>query len=126
MLSLRTGDHAPAQFVFDLGLLGARPGGVAFVVSGAAPWLSQGLATCGQAVLQQARNAFAGAFMATDAIQHLSAERRATFACTPGLDRPTMAIAPTLVAAGDYIAGAYPATLEGAVRSGIAAAQAFT
>ena len=126
MLSLRTGDHAPAQFVFDLGLLGARPGGFAFVVSGAAPWLSQGLAACGQAVLQQARNAFAGAFMATDAIQHLSAERRATFACTPGLDRPTMAIAPTLVAAGDYIAGAYPATLEGAVRSGIAAAQAFT
>ena len=126
MLSLRTGDHAPAQFVFDLGLLGARPGRFAFVVSGAAPWLSQSLAACGQAVLQQARSAFAGAFMAADAVQHLSAERRATFACTPGLDRPTMAIAPALVAAGDYIAGAYPATLEGAVRSGIAAAQALT
>jgi squalene-associated FAD-dependent desaturase len=126
MLSLRTGDHAPAQFVFDLGLLGARPGCFAFVVSGAAPWLNQGLAACGQVVLQQARSEFAGAFMAADAVQHLSAERRATFACTPGLDRPPTAIAPALVAAGDYIAGAYPATLEGAVRSGIAAAQALT
>jgi squalene-associated FAD-dependent desaturase len=126
MLSLRTGDHAPAQFVFDLGLIGTHPGRFAFVVSGAAPWLSQGLAACGQAVLQQARSAFAGAFMAKDALQHLSAERRATFACTPGLERPPMAIAPALVAAGDYIAGAYPATLEGAVRSGVAAAQALT
>ena len=30
-------------------------------------------------------------------------------------------IAPGLLACGDYVAGPYPATLEGAVRSGIAA-----
>jgi predicted NAD/FAD-dependent oxidoreductase len=29
-----------------------------------------------------------------------------------------MAVAPGLLACGDYIAGPYPATLEGAVRSG--------
>ena len=48
-------------------------------------------------------------------------EKRATFACTPGLQRPAAAIAHGLWAAGDYVEGPYPATLEGAVRSGIAA-----
>ncbi|MES2423107.1 MAG: FAD-dependent oxidoreductase, partial [Pseudomonadota bacterium] len=52
-------------------------------------------------------------------------EKRATFACTPGLQRPPMEIAPRLLACGDYVAGPYPATLEGAVRSGMAAAQAL-
>jgi len=34
-------------------------------------------------------------------------------------------VAPGLVAAGDYIAGPYPATLEGAVRSGQNAVEAL-
>lgn len=45
-------------------------------------------------------------------------DKRATFACTPGLHRPPAAVAPGLVVAGDYVAGPYPATLEGAVRAG--------
>jgi uncharacterized protein with NAD-binding domain and iron-sulfur cluster len=50
-------------------------------------------------------------------------EKRATFACTPSLKRPTAETGlPGLCLAGDYVAGNYPATLEGAVRSGIAAA----
>lgn len=54
----------------------------------------------------------------------LIAEQRATFACTPGVPRPlTFSGLPGLLLAGDYVAGEYPATLEGAVRSGIAAAQ---
>jgi predicted NAD/FAD-dependent oxidoreductase len=52
-------------------------------------------------------------------------EKRATFACTPGLQRPAPAIAPGLLACGDYVAGPYPATLEGAVRSGAAAVALF-
>jgi hypothetical protein len=48
-------------------------------------------------------------------------EKRATFACTPGLVRPTQHIAQGLLACGDYVAGPYPATLEGAVRSGLSA-----
>jgi hypothetical protein len=48
-------------------------------------------------------------------------EKHATFACTPGLLRPAQSIAPGLLAAGDYVDGPYPATLEGAVRSGWAA-----
>jgi predicted NAD/FAD-dependent oxidoreductase len=35
-----------------------------------------------------------------------------------------MRIAPGLLAAGDHVAGPYPATLEAAVRSGVAAARA--
>ena len=45
-------------------------------------------------------------------------EKRACFACTPTAARPVMGIAPHLWACGDYVAGPYPSTLEGAVRSG--------
>jgi hypothetical protein len=36
-----------------------------------------------------------------------------------------MRIGPGLFACGDYVAGPYPATLEGAVRSAIAAVKGF-
>ena len=50
-------------------------------------------------------------------------EKRATFACTPGLSRPDNATpVPGLFLAGDYTASNYPATLEAAVRSGVRAA----
>ena len=50
-------------------------------------------------------------------------EKRATFACTPNLHRPeTQTALPGLLLAGDYVASDYPATIEGAVRSGIKAA----
>lgn len=56
--------------------------------------------------------------------QRVIVEKRATFACTPGLSRPQTATPlPGLFLAGDYVAGDYPATIEGAVRSGIAAAR---
>jgi hypothetical protein len=45
-------------------------------------------------------------------------DKRATFSCTPGLQRPSPEVAQGLLAAGDYVQGPYPATLEGAVRSG--------
>ena len=52
------------------------------------------------------------------------AEQRATFACTPGVSRPlTFSGLPGLFLAGDYVAGDYPATIEGAVRSGVRAAR---
>lgn len=53
-------------------------------------------------------------------------EKRATFSCAPGLSRPDNHTAYAgLYLAGDYTKGDYPATLEGAVRSGIAASQAI-
>jgi hydroxysqualene dehydroxylase len=52
------------------------------------------------------------------------AEKRATFACVPNLARPdNRTPLDTLVLAGDYTASPYPATIESAVRSGIAAAR---
>lgn len=122
LVALAADDQAPAQYAFDLGALGHAPGLFAFVVSGARSWVDRGLAATGEAIRRQARRAFPGAFGATDVVRHIAAEHRATFACTPGLDRPQALIAPGLVAAGDYVKGPYPATLEGAVRAGEAAA----
>ncbi|WP_367849517.1 hydroxysqualene dehydroxylase HpnE [Rhodoferax sp. WC2427] len=109
MLSLRGG---PAQFVFDRGQLGGPAGQLAFVASA-----SQGdKQTLEQAVIAQGR-----AQLHLPDLQPLRTvvEKRATFACTPGLQRPAQHIAPGLQACGDYVDGPYPATLEGAVRSGI-------
>jgi squalene-associated FAD-dependent desaturase len=116
MLALHSNAQSPAQFVFDRGQLGGPHGLLAWVVSA-----SQGDRDRLQdQVLQQAQ-ALLGLNM--QAVQTV-VEKRATFACTPGLRRPGMALAPGLWVCGDYIDGPYPATLEGAVRSGLAAAQA--
>ncbi len=54
------------------------------------------------------------------------AEKRATYACTPQRATPAGArLSPGLYLAGDYVDTEYPATLEAAVRSGIAAAEAL-
>lgn len=116
MLTLRSNakKSAPAQFAFDRGQLGGPPGLLAFVVSA-----STGERDALQAqVLVQARQQLGLALQPVQTI----VEKRATFACTPGLKRPTAQIARGLLACGDYVDGPYPATLEGAVRSGLAAA----
>jgi predicted NAD/FAD-dependent oxidoreductase len=122
MLALRSDDAAPAQFVFDHGSLRGEPGLLAFVISGAGPWLERGNGAILEAVQAQAASQ-----LALGKLQpwRVLTEKRATFACFPGLRRPVSEIAPGLFAAGDYIAGPYPATLEGAVRSGLEAAAAI-
>lgn len=51
-------------------------------------------------------------------------EKRATFSARPGLSRPDFKTSnPRLALAGDYTWADYPATLEGAVRSGLRAAR---
>jgi squalene-associated FAD-dependent desaturase len=124
MLSLRGDAEHPAQFVFDRGQLGGAPGLLAFVISGAERWVARGLAEAERAVLDQGATTL-GAFL-PEPLRPVRTivEKRATFRCTPGLDRPAMRIGPGLFAAGDFIDGPYPATLEGAVRSGVAAAHA--
>ena len=123
MTALHEGADAPAQFAFDHGAIGATPGLFAFVVSGARRWVDAGLDTAGAAVLQQARTAFApGTWPTPPTVLRVLADKRATFRCTPGLRRPPAQVAGRLAAAGDYVDGPYPATLEGAVRAGEAAA----
>jgi hydroxysqualene dehydroxylase len=125
MLSLSEGPQAPAQFAFDHGAIGSQAGRFAFVISGARPWVERGREAIIAAVLQQARAVLhrADGRPCEPEVMHVVAEKRATFRCTPGLDRPAAEIAPGLVAAGDYVDGPYPATLEGAVRSGLNAAR---
>jgi len=117
MLALRNTAVAPAQFVFDRGQLGGPAGLLAFVVS-ASDGSREALQT---AVLAQAATELAALGLSGLQAVQTVVEKNATFACTPALVRPPQAIAPGLVAAGDYVQGPYPATLEGAVRSGWAA-----
>ncbi len=113
MLALRSEAMAPAQFVFDKGQLGGPQGLLAFVVSAC-----QGTRESLQAqVLSQAQTQLGLTLQAVQTI----VEKRATFACTPGLQRPPQHIAPGLLACGDDVEGPYPATLEGAVRSAVTA-----
>jgi predicted NAD/FAD-dependent oxidoreductase len=48
-------------------------------------------------------------------------EKRATFACVPNLKRPSARPCEGITVCGDYVEGPYPATLEGAIISGIQA-----
>jgi squalene-associated FAD-dependent desaturase len=113
MQALRASAAHPAQFVFDRGQLGGPPGLLAFVISA-----SQGQRHALQTqVIAQAQVQLGWHVSPVQTIT----EKRATFACTPGLQRPGPQLAPGLLACGDYIAGPYPATLEGAARSGWAA-----
>ena len=118
MVALDHRQGGPAQFVFDHGILSGRPGLLAFVASGANSWLERGLEATAKASCDQARAAFGTPWADALQVVHTVAEKRATFACTPGLDRPQARIRPRLWAAGDYVEGPYPATLEGAVRAG--------
>lgn len=121
MVALSERAAAPAQFAIDLGAIDPmRQGTAAFVVSGASRWMEHGLPALSSAVLAQASAEFPSHDWT--ALRTLS-ERRATFLCTPALERPPLHIAPGLWAAGDYVQGPYPATLEGAVQSGRVAAR---
>ncbi|MDT7515213.1 hydroxysqualene dehydroxylase HpnE [Rhodoferax mekongensis] len=117
MVALRDDADHPAQFVFDRGQLDGTRGLLAFVVSA-----SDGdKETLERQVLAQARTQLGLELAPVQTV----IEKRATFACTPALQRPGQAVAPGIWACGDYVAGPYPATLEGAIRSGMAAAESI-
>jgi len=127
MLALRSDEqHLPAQFVFDHGHLDGRSGLLAFVISGAQPWLDRGINATRDATLKQAEQSLRPHLRGPLRMVQVFTEKRATFRCTPGLRRPPSRIAEGLHAAGDYIDGPYPATLEGAVLSAMAAVGALS
>jgi hydroxysqualene dehydroxylase len=122
MLRLR---GEPVQFVFDRGQLGNAAGTLALVASAPGSQWSDNAALT-QAALAQAQIELAG--LGVQRLTHLQTvvEKRATFACTPLLHKPPSRVSPALQnlwVCGDYVDGPYPATLEAAVRSGLAAAQ---
>ncbi|MYN09136.1 hydroxysqualene dehydroxylase HpnE ['Massilia aquatica' Lu et al. 2020] len=117
------------QFVFDRGQLDAKQAGLLAVVisaSGAAAELGQ--AALSAAIAAQLAAVLRRPELAQPSWSRVITEKRATYACSPGLARPANALPGQsslagLYLAGDYTAGDYPATLESAVRSGVAAAK---
>jgi squalene-associated FAD-dependent desaturase len=110
-----------SQWVFDRGYTHGTPGLLAVVISAAGEhqgWPTEQLAAKVHVELQQT-------FALPSPLWHkVIIERRASFACTVGLERPAQSTGlKNLYLAGDYTAGDYPATIEGAVRSGIKCAE---
>jgi predicted NAD/FAD-dependent oxidoreductase len=112
------------QFVFDRGQLdAAQRGTLAVVISAASEAAALGKEALCAALAGQLASVFANPVLRQPLQAKLIAEKRATFSCTPGLIRPSASTGiEGLLRAGDHVAGDYPSTLEGAVRSGIAAA----
>jgi squalene-associated FAD-dependent desaturase len=123
MMALRADGLRPAQFGFDLGALGGLEHTYAVVVSGAAAWVDAGTEATRAALMNQWEEAFPA--VEHGAVEWLTSrtEKRATFACKPLLQRAPARVHRRVTVAGDHVQGPYPATLEGAVRSGLAAAQ---
>ncbi len=110
------------QWLFDRGQLGGPEGLLAAVIS--AGGAHQGLSNAELARAVHGEIATMVPQLPAPLWAKLIREQRASFACTPGLKRPVSATAvPGLLLAGDYVASDYPATLEAAVASGVAAAR---
>lgn len=115
------------QFVFDRGQLDpAQAGVLAVVISAAAASLELAAEELSLALARQLSQSLGQPVLAEPLDYKVISEKRATFSCRPGLTRPAQASGITgLYLAGDYTASDYPATLEAAVRSGVAAAAAL-
>ena len=120
MIALQMHQTAPAQFVFDRGVLCQQPGLLAAVVSASEGEREQISTQVQQQVAEQLG-------LKQLSVVQTVVEKRATFACLPNTFegphhegvKPDVLVAPNIFACGDFVRGPYPATLEGAVRSGL-------
>ena len=115
------------QFVFDRGHLHIDQAGLLAVVISAPEHIGvMAHKDLAQAIACQLAQSLQLPALEQPLWHQIVTEKRATFSCTPGLVRPLNNTTELgLVLAGDYTACQYPATLEAAVRSGIAAAKLF-
>lgn len=110
-----------SQWLFDKGKISGQHGLIASVISaeGMHQHLSQG--ELAEKVIDELAEEFG--INERPFWYKVIAEKRATFASTPVLSRPDQTTPlPRFFLAGDYTKGDYPATLEGAVKSGLACA----
>lgn len=106
-----------SQWLFDKGSIAGQHGLIAAVIS--AEGMHQELShdELAQKVIAELHEEFG--ITTTPLWFKVIAEKRATFCCSPDLQRPAQQTeVGNLFLAGDYTAGDYPATLEGAVLSG--------
>ena len=126
MIGLVSGSTAgPAQWVFDRGQLGGPEGLLSCVISAHGPHEALARDELVLAVHAQLERQLGRRLPAPEWSQVI-VEKRATFACRPGILRPGIRTPLAgLWLAGDYLDSDYPATLESAVRSGVACATAI-
>ncbi len=111
-----------AQWAFDRGTLMGQHGLIGVVISarGAHQELEQ--SALANAVADELKAAWPQ--LGAPRWAKVVAEKRATFACEPVVQRPDQVTpVPGLYLAGDYTASPYPGTLEAAVRSGVRCAR---
>lgn len=112
--------NSVSQWVFDRGQLCGQPGLLAVVISAHAP-LEQTQQALADSVHQELLGLMPN--LKQPLWHKVITEKRATFSCEASLNRPDNKTSyKDLYIAGDYTAGDYPATIEGAVRSGMNAA----
>jgi squalene-associated FAD-dependent desaturase len=113
------------QFIFDRGQLHQdQQGLMAVVVSASTQAIELSHAELAHDITRQLAQEFNRTDMATPIWHQVISEKRATFSCMPGLNRPINQTGiGGLFIAGDYTDSDYPATLEAAVRSGVKAAE---
>jgi squalene-associated FAD-dependent desaturase len=111
-----------SQWLFDRGRLCGQDGLIGVVISAAGAHQDLEQDELARRVHAELSAHFPG--LGEPRWQRVIAEKRATFSCTVGLRRPVNRTPiPRLYLAGDYTASDYPATLESAVRSGVACAK---
>jgi hydroxysqualene dehydroxylase len=111
-----------SQWIFDRGQLGGPHGLIGVVISSKGAHQDLDQDELARRVHAELRQVFG--VPETFLWHRVIAEKRATFTCSPSLQRPTsLTDVPGLYLAGDYVNSDYPATIEGAVSSGVAAAR---
>lgn len=110
------------QWVFDRGQLCGQKGLIAVIVSAEGVHQKMSQDELALTVTKELHQAYPA--LLKPLWHKVIAEKRATFSCTTHLARPTnKTVQPGLFLAGDYTYADYPATIEGAVRSGIKCAK---
>ncbi len=111
-----------SQWVFDRGILCGQSGLMAVIISAEGKHQQYTQDTLALRVAQELRDAFPQ--LIKPLWHKVIAEKRATFSCDVNLPRPAnLTSYAGLYLAGDYTYADYPATIEGAVRSGLACAE---
>ena len=116
------------QWVFNRGETAAGEWYLQVVVSASRQFRGLGHEEVERRVIDELRRLFPSLQPATLLRSRVVTEHTATFSAAPGVDRwrpPQRSPVDNLFVAGDWTATAWPATMEGAVRSGYLAAEAI-